>query len=125
MDNARTTEINERRDFLRVPVCGKVILRTQGEQISIQNAQILDVSANGINLGLEQCLPAGTPVQLSVYIVGDENLFSLDGVVTWCGQISTTSAAKSLANYPLQAGIELCFDRNNRDYADWRALFIA
>ena len=126
MDNANTPcEQNERRDFLRVPVCGKVILRTRDAQAIIQNAQILDVSASGINIGLNQCLAAGTPVQLSILIVGEDDLFSLDGLVSWCHRIAPTSTVKSLSNHPVQAGIELCFDRTNRDYADWRALFIA
>ena len=115
----------ERRDFLRVPVCGKVILRTLPTKAEIQNAQILDVSANGINIGLNQCIAVGTTVQLSIYIVGDDNLFSLDGVISWCRQIAEESPVKSLSLHPVQAGIELSFDRNNRDYADWRALFIA
>lgn len=125
MNNTSPQPENERRDFLRVPVCGKVILRTVTTQIEIQNAQILDVSANGINVGLDRCIPAGTLVQLSIYIVGEDSLFSLDGVISWCRPITANSAALSLSSHPTQAGIELSFDRKNRDYADWRALFIA
>lgn len=116
---------NERRDFLRVPVCGKVILRTKSTQTEIQNAQILDVSANGINLGLSQPIPVGTSVELSIFIVGEDSLFSLDGVISWCCPLTENSSAKALSTHPIQAGIELCFDRSHRDYADWRALFIA
>ncbi len=125
MNTTSTQPDAERRDFLRVPVCGKVILRTLPTKTEIQNAQILDVSANGINIGLNQCIAVGTVVQLSIYIVGDDSLFSLDGVISWCRPITEDSSAKTLSLHPAQAGIELSFDRNNRDYADWRALFIA
>ncbi|OZB83920.1 MAG: hypothetical protein B7X28_01390 [Halothiobacillus sp. 13-55-253] len=123
MDAGNPTQIDnhqDRRDFNRIKVRGKVLLKCMTPPFEIFNAEIIDVSANGLNISTKNALELNLPVQLSVCTVNDNNVFFMNGKITWCEK---SSDGQGEPEY--NAGIEIQFDRRNKDYRDWRALYIA
>ena len=110
----------DRRDFNRIKTKGKVLLKCMTPPFEIVNAEIIDASANGMNIIAKQPLAMNLPVQLSVCTAHDDNVFFMNGKITWCEK-TLNSQGEPLYS----AGIEIQFDRRNKDYHDWRALFIA
>ncbi len=110
----------DRRDFNRIKTKGKVLLKCMSPPFEIFNAEIIDVSANGLNISTKKPLALNLPVQLSVCTINDDNVFFMNGKIAWCEQ-STNGQGEPEYN----AGIEIQFDRRNKDYHDWRALYIA
>ena len=119
-DPAQNNQKMDRRDFNRIRIRGKVILKCMSPPFDIFNGEITDVSANGLNIAIKHPLNPNQPVQLSVCTADDENVFFMDGKITWCERSADDGAEPEYV-----AGIEIQFDRRNRDYHDWRALFIA
>lgn len=116
----RIDTIYDRRDFNRIKINGRVLLKCMAQPFEIINAQIIDVSANGLNISTKKPLALNLPVQLSVCTVNDDNVFFINGKITWYEK-STNGQGEPEYN----AGIEIQFDRRNKDYRDWRALYIA
>lgn len=123
MDAGNPSQIDnnqDRRDFNRIKVRGKVLLKCMTPPFEIFNAEIIDVSANGLNISTNNALALNLPVQLSVCTINDNNVFFMNGKITWCEQ-STNGQGEPVYN----VGVEIQFVRRNKDYHDWRALYIA
>ena len=58
----------DRRDFNRIKTKGKVLLKCMTPPFEIVNAEIIDASANGMNILTRQSLDMNMPVQISVLI---------------------------------------------------------
>lgn len=115
-----TDPIQDRRDFNRIKTRGKVLLKCMSPPFEIFNAKIIDASANGLNISTKKPLALNLPIQLSICTATDDNVFFMNGKVTWC-ELSADAQGKP----EYFVGIEIQFDRRNKDYHDWRALFIA
>jgi len=116
----QTDDNIDRRDFHRIKTKGKVLLKCMYPPFDIFNAEITDASANGLNISTKHPLILNLPIQLSICTTHDDNVFFMSGKITWC---ENASGEQDEPEY--NAGIEIQFDRRNKDYYDWRALFIA
>ncbi|MHB1228931.1 MAG: PilZ domain-containing protein [Halothiobacillus sp.] len=111
---------NERRDFSRITIKGIALVKVNFFPITILNSHLNDVSASGLNITMESPLPVGTEVQLSIYILDEDVVFFVSGIILWCA-LSTEESLKP----QFHAGIELSYRKEDTDFHDWRALFIA
>lgn len=114
------TANEDRRDFSRKRTHGNVLLRVKTPPGTIFDAKLVDVSASGINITLNEPIVVGTEIQLAVKFLDHDEHFFVSGVVT-----------RAAANDPAQTddqfqlGVELRYEKNNPDFHDWRALFIS
>lgn len=116
------TDTNDRRDFNRMPTQGNVLLRVKTPPGTIYDAHLVDVSASGVNIALKEAISVGTEIQLAVKIQDHNEHFFVTGVVA---RSTGTENGRANQEYPFQLGVELRYEKNNPDFHDWRALFIA
>jgi len=69
----------------------------------------LDISREGIRLGVDNEAPVGSEIELWVDIKGNANKYYLNGFIKWCYELDSDSAEFEL-------GIEL----NDKDLTDFR-----
>lgn len=105
----------DRRDFIRSDVPGRVFIRRRDDFSTIVYAIIVDVSANGIRVVSDVSVPAKSLVDVVIITDDDELVYSMSAVVSW--------SSRSFEDYYF-IGLELLFERENRDYHDWRALYL-
>ena len=110
----------DRRDFPRIKLTGITLIKTNSDSPLVINGSISDVSASGLKITLDSSLEVGTEIKLSILVGVDELIFLISGVVLW-----VSSLAESNQKPAYQCGVEILYEENNRDYEDWRALFIA
>jgi Tfp pilus assembly protein PilZ len=111
---------NDRRDFNRMQTHGNVLLRVKTPPGTIYDANLVDVSASGINITLSEPIVVGTQIQLAVKFQEHNLHFFVSGVVA---RLMPVGAKHADNRY--QLGVELQYEKNNPDFHDWRALFIA
>ncbi|HUX81902.1 MAG TPA: PilZ domain-containing protein [Halothiobacillus sp.] len=119
IDTAPDTN-NDRRDFNRKRKHGNVLLRVKTPPGTIHNAHLVDVSASGINITLNEPIVVGTQIQLAVKFEEHNEHFFVSGVVA-----RSMPLIAEHADNRYQLGVELQYEKNNPDFHDWRALFIA
>lgn len=132
MDNSKSTPqdakhnthtvpgANDRRDFNRMQTHGNVLLRVKTPPGTIYDAYLVDVSASGINITLNEPIAIGTQIQLAVKFLEHNEHFFVCGVVARLTHLGTEHTDNQY-----QLGVELQYEKNNPDFHDWRALFIA
>jgi len=117
--------IQDRRDFMRLDKSGQGLLRLRGENQPVGSGQIVDISANGLNLCCHaewaDHIEPGTPVEVVARLDDSSEPFYLIGDVIWHRRRSGDQC---------QIGIELPLpdddaDLPANDNRDWRALFLA
>lgn len=113
-------EMNERRDFYRTPIRGRVMLRIKTPPGTIYDADLVDVSASGVNVVLTDTIPIGTEVQLAVKFADQNEHFFVSGIVARSDDLDAPPEGQCI-----QLGVELRYEKHNVDFHDWRALFIA
>lgn len=113
-------ESNDRRDFNRMRTPGNVLLRVKTPPGTIHDAKLVDVSASGVNITLDEAIDIGTEIQLAVKLQDHNEHFFVTGIVA-----RTSPTQNGDAREKFQLGVELRYEKNNPDFHDWRALFIA
>ena len=74
----------------------------------------LDISRQGIRLGVDLEAPVGSDIELWIDVKGMAGKFFLNGFIKWCYELDSDSTAYEL-------GVELV-DKRLTDYASWQSM---
>lgn len=80
----RDSEHNDKRQEYRLTTSETVYIELDGEEPAILVSHASDLSANGLQVALDQPLPVGNIYSLCVQFASPDVRFVLAGEVKWC-----------------------------------------
>lgn len=113
-------KFNERRDNPRLMRDDKLFIQILAASEnpalvgSTLSCSALDISRQGIRLGVDHEAPVGSEIELWVDVNGMSEKYFLNGFIKWCYELDSDSASYEL-------GIEL-IEKDLTDYAIWQEM---
>ncbi len=111
---------SEQRGFLRLRLDSRVFIELVAaaadgsEPNQIVQCRTLDVSQNGLGVGIDRPLTVGSILQVGVELTGTEEPFYLAAEVRWCREAPGEES-------PWQAGL-LVLNAHGSDVDTWRGM---
>lgn len=113
-------KFNERRDNPRLMRDDRLFIQVlaASEKPELVGATLscttVDISRQGIRLGVDQEAPVGSEIELWIDIKGMAGKYFLNGYIKWCYELDSDST-------PFELGIELV-DKEMTDYHVWQSM---
>lgn len=113
-------KFNERRDNPRLMRDDRLFIQILAASENPElvgntlSCSALDISRQGIRLGVDHEAPVGSEIELWIDIKGMSDKYFLNGFIKWCYELDSDSASHEL-------GIEL-IDKDLTDYAIWQEM---